>query len=182
MTPEITREFAFAKAEGWLSAFIAAGRDYAWPPALLMAIASRETNMRNIIGDGGHGFGLMQIDVRSYPDFCHSGAWRNPILGIHTGAQVLDQKRTMIEHGVGASLSVAGYRFIGDPLAPGQLERVAVAAYNCGLWSYYAFSRGLDPDRFTTGRNYSVDVLNRMEQFDELLMRSQSGSGTPSLG
>lgn len=167
MSPEITREFTIAR--DWIPAFLAAGRDYNWPPALLMAIASRETNMRNIIGDSGHGFGLMQIDIRSFPDFCHSGAWRNPALGIHTGAQVLDQKRTMIEHGVGQHLSVAGYPFIGAPLAPAQLEQVSVAAYNCGLWSYYAFSKGQSPDRFTTGRNYSADVLSRMEQFEELL-------------
>ena len=169
MTPEITREFNVAKAEGWLSAFTKAGLDYNFPAPLLMAIASRETNMRNIIGDGGHGFGLMQIDVRSYPDFCHSGGWRNVSLSIQTGAQVLDSKRTQIEHGVGNHLAVAGYKFVGAPLAPAQLERCAVAAYNCGLWAYYAFSKGQDPDRFTTGHNYSADVLARAEEFEELM-------------
>jgi hypothetical protein len=42
-------------------------------PEILMAIASRETNMRNIIGDGGHGYGIMQIDDRSFPEWCNSG-------------------------------------------------------------------------------------------------------------
>ena len=166
---EIFHEFAYAKAEGWLSFFIETAKAYEFAPSLLMAIASRETNMRNIIGDGGHGFGLMQIDIRSYPDFCHSGGWRNVSLGIQTGAQVLDSKRTQIEHGVGNHLTVAGYQFVGLPLAPAQLERCAVAAYNCGLWAYYAFSKGQDPDRFTTGHNYSADVLARAEEFEELM-------------
>lgn len=169
MSPEINREFAYAKAEGWLPFFADAGKAYDFPPSLLMAIASRETNMRNIIGDGGHGFGLMQVDIRSFPDFCHSGAWRNVRLGIQTGAQILDAKRTQVEHGVGNHLSIAGYQFVGSPVAPGQLERIAVAAYNCGLWSYYSFSQGKDPDRFTTGHNYSADVLGRAEQFEELM-------------
>lgn len=36
-----------------------------------MAIASRETNMHNVVGDGGHGYGIMQIDDRNFPE----GLW-----------------------------------------------------------------------------------------------------------
>jgi hypothetical protein len=32
--------------------------------ALVEALASRETNMRNIVGDGGHGRGMFQADDR----------------------------------------------------------------------------------------------------------------------
>lgn len=37
---------------------------YGFPPCLLHAIASRETDMRNIRGDGGHGHGVFQLDDR----------------------------------------------------------------------------------------------------------------------
>lgn len=37
------------------------------PPKLLYAVGSRETNLTNIIGDFGHGFGIWQRDNRSYP-------------------------------------------------------------------------------------------------------------------
>lgn len=37
---------------------------YGFPPCLLHAVASRETNMRNVVGDGGHGHGVFQLDDR----------------------------------------------------------------------------------------------------------------------
>ena len=40
-------------------------------------------------GDGGHGHGLMQIDDRSFPDFCRSVQWSDARLNIDFGARVL---------------------------------------------------------------------------------------------
>lgn len=37
---------------------------YGLPYCLLHAVGSRETNLRNIIGDGGHGHGVFQLDDR----------------------------------------------------------------------------------------------------------------------
>jgi hypothetical protein len=39
---------------------------YGLPPALLYAIGSRETNLTNELGDGGHGHGVFQLDDRSH--------------------------------------------------------------------------------------------------------------------
>ena len=39
------------------------------PPGLLLAIASSETNCRNMVVDGGHGRGVFQIDDRWHTDF-----------------------------------------------------------------------------------------------------------------
>lgn len=36
------------------------------PPALLYAVGSRETNLKNEIGDSGHGHGVFQLDDRSH--------------------------------------------------------------------------------------------------------------------
>jgi soluble lytic murein transglycosylase-like protein len=70
---DLRRQFQRAKKNGWLQTFKKAAEKYDFPPEVLLAIASRETNMRNIIGDGGHGYGIMQIDDRSFPEWCHSG-------------------------------------------------------------------------------------------------------------
>ena len=170
--PYIPQQFAYAKTEGWLPFFAKSGADYDFEPALLMAIASRETNMRNIIGDGGHGYSLVQIDVRSFPDWCHSGAWHNVASAIDMGAHVLDGKRTQIGHGVGQAFAIGGQHFIGAHFpTTADLIHVSVACYNAGLWPYYSFSNGQDPDRFTTGHNYSADVLHRRDLFAALLAK-----------
>ena len=165
----IEQQFQHAKVNGWLTAFIKAGKDYNFDPRLLMAIASRETNMMNIVGDGGHGYGVMQIDIRSFGEWVASGAWREAADGIEKGAQVLDQKMTQIHNGAGKILTIGGYTFRGAsfPTAASAIQ-VAVAAYNSGLWAYYCFSKGEDPDRLTTGRNYSADVLGRYAEFSQL--------------
>ena len=166
---EIGQQLAYAKANGWYTAFLRAAAEFQFAPSLLLAIASRESGMRNIVGDGGHGYGLMQIDDRAYPDFCHTGAWKAPVLIIEKGASVLDSKRTLIEHGQGQVLHVGGYQFLGAKIDAVSLVRVAVASYNAGLWPYYTFSKGEDPDRLTTGHNYSADVLARAAEFDRLM-------------
>jgi hypothetical protein len=75
---DLKRQFERAKKNGWIKTFKSAAATYQLPPEVLMAITSRETNMRNIIEDGGHGYGLMQIDDRSFPEWCNSGLWKGP--------------------------------------------------------------------------------------------------------
>jgi hypothetical protein len=72
---DIENQYNRAVKNDWVAAFKQAAADYKFTLPLLMAIASRETNMRSIVGDGGHGYGIMQIDDRSFPDWCHSGQW-----------------------------------------------------------------------------------------------------------
>ena len=45
----------------------------------------------------------------------------------------------------------------------------AVAAYNSGLWAYYDLSKTGDPDRHTTGRDYSADTIRRAQVFRKFL-------------
>ena len=166
----LDQEFAYARSQGWTPLFEKAAADYGFDTATLMAIASRESDMRNIVGDGGHGYSLMQIDDRSYPAFCHSSQWRNIALAIQKGAQVLDEKRTAIDLSQGERLQIGGYPYTGAVVKdPATLLRLSIASYNAGMWPYYSFSRNDDPDRFTTGRNYSKDVLIRQQSFAALL-------------
>src|SRR6478609_2988547 len=76
---DLKRQFERAKKNGWIKTFKSAAATYQFPPEVLMAIASRETNMRNIIGDGGHGYGLVQIDFLSGATLAYGkAARRNP--------------------------------------------------------------------------------------------------------
>ena len=165
---DIRRQYEFAQRKGWLDAFASAAKDYDFTASLLMAIASRETNMRNIVGDHGHGYGIMQIDVGSFPDWCHSGIYQNASAGIVKGAQVLDMKRESIRLGQGKRLTVGGKAFTGKRLGDNDLIWVAVSAYNCGLWAYYNYSTGRDVDATSTGHDYGADTLKREQVFNTL--------------
>ena len=167
---DLQNQFASAKNNGWLEFFQGAAGEYEFPTEILLAVASRETNMRNIIGDSGHGYGLMQIDDRSFPDWCHSGAWKDAQAAIKQGASVLDNKRETIRHGQGQHLSVGGQGFTGkSDLTDHELLQTAIAAYNSGLWAYYCLTVDGDPDRRTTGHDYSIDTLARASAFQDLL-------------
>jgi|GEM_PF-1026914 len=143
------------KSRGWLPFFNEAASQFNWPVELLIAIASRETNIQNILGDGGHGRGIMQIDDRSFPEFANSGRWKDPKQNILMGAKVLTGKqRFLSQKGVGANV----------------LRRASVAAYNSGEGKVFrAIQQGLSVDAFTAHRNYSADVLERAAVFAELL-------------
>lgn len=163
---DLAKQLQRAKTNGWVAMFKKSAADYQFPTEILMAIASRETNMRNIIGDGGHGYGIMQIDDRSFPDWCHSGLWKDVSSGIQKGALVLDSKREAIRKGQGKTLKIGGLSFVGKAnLTPSELLRTSIAAYNAGLWAYYGLSKKGDPDFRTTGHDYSADTLKRAAYF-----------------
>lgn len=167
---DIQNQFQRAVNNNWIAAFRKAAADYHFPAEVLMGIASRETNMQSIVGDGGHGYGMMQIDDRSFPDWCHSGAWRDVGACIQKGALVLDSKREQIRSGQGKTLSIGGESFQGKSnLSDDDLLRMAISAYNCGLWAYYNFSTDRDIDRFSTGHDYSADTLKRVALFRQKL-------------
>ncbi len=128
--------------------FAAAGARHGVPPALLAAIASRESRGgaaldRNGRGDGGNGFGLMQVDRRYHSPAGgpHSAQHIDQAAGILRG--MLDQVRQ--EH---------------PNWSPEQQLRGAVAAYNSGPDNV----RTIDGmDRGTTGNDYSNDVWARAQ-------------------
>ena len=120
------------------------------PPALLAAIASRESRCGNVLdrhgfGDGEEAFGIMQVDKRSHgldglPDPRSQGH-------IDQAAAILNQ-----------AFRQAQLKFAGQPLAR-QLQ-AAVAAYNCGIGAVLSPANA---DDHTTGRDYSNDVWARAE-------------------
>lgn len=121
-------------------------------PEVIAGILLRESRGGEILdeeglGDQKHGHGLMQVDDRSFAAFCSSEKWKDPAANIEFGAGVLDMKRT--------------YLFARTKgLAEQELERAAIAAYNCGEGRVLqSIMEGEDVDTHTTGGDYSRAVL-----------------------
>ena len=162
-----------AEAAPWLPFFRDAASGYSLPQDLLLGIASRESNIRQIVGDGGRGHGIMQIDDRYFPDFVSSGDWSDARKNIVKGAMVLARAKGVIALGRGKRLHarVRGrtMEYTGVELDDDGLLRTATAAYNSGGVAYYWMSTTGDPDEGTTGLDYSADVFKRAAGFLALL-------------
>ena len=157
ITPaQLSAEFEAVVKNGWLPFFMAAAQKYGFPPPLLLAIGSRETNLTNIKGDfrNGvwHGYGIMQVDIGTDPAFCKG--W-NPAMvaeSIDEGTFILSQKRQQLDDAN-----------IFDP-------RALAASYNAGASAVIrALAAGRDCDATTTGRNYGADVMERATGFASLM-------------
>lgn len=131
----------------------------------LIAIGSRETNLDpkwlRQLGDGGHAGGLMQADIRSFPEFISSGQWKDARLSIIFGAKVLMLKWHDYANNIGKRRTVKGHSFTAQPASGSVAQHIVIASYNCGLWSQYCFATGKDIDKYTTGRDYGADVMQR---------------------
>ena len=154
---DLKHQFDHVKENGWLPYFEEAAKKYVFTTALLLAIGSRETNLKNIVGDGGHGHGIMQIDNRSFPAWCRSKKWLDVQEGVRMGAWVLLTK-------------LNDARSLNVPEK--DLSRVAIASYNAGRPAIKAYLDHGNPDMPTTGHNYSADVLKRAEVFATLLQQT----------
>lgn len=156
ITPaDIKSHLSYAERQGWMPYFRQASRRYGISLPVLLAVGSRETGLgtdrfyrnNNFTGRDGHGKGIMQIDDR-----WHSFAKMVPA----------DDHQKMIEYGA-QHLRDLKRRFSGN-------MKAALAAYNTGPSDVrYAISRGLDPDMFTTGLNYSADVLHRAKTIRRIM-------------
>ena len=171
---DLRLQFSRVIRDGWLAFFEDAAVKNGFPIEDLLAIASRETNMQNIIGDGGRGFGIMQVDIGTNESFCKSGRWQDPNMAIGMGTAILASKRNFIVKNAGQPIHVkakSGYEETFEmPLIVGEsLRRVTIAAYNSGLWASRNFLKHGDPDRGTTGKDYSKDVIQRSTIFKSLL-------------
>ncbi|MBI3654098.1 MAG: hypothetical protein HY231_23960 [Acidobacteria bacterium] len=174
----LEKQLKEAEMRGWLAHFQEAAGQTGLPAALLMGIGSRETNLNpkylTVAGDNGNGYGLMQVDKRSEPQWVAAGLWKDARSCILKGAQMLAAKRDSIIRQAGQSVTLRDSKgnrvsFIMPKFEEPTLTQVFVAAYNCGLWSCYHASKGRDVDFGTTGKDYSKDVLCRASIFEALL-------------
>ena len=175
----VTAAFERCQQLGWIPFFQEAAQANSFEPELLMGIGYRESGLNpkylKVAGDNGHGYGLMQADIRAYPEWVKAENWKNAKACISKGAEVLASKREEIKSFVGEknikvkTLAGQTYSFDGKQIGGQDLLRVTVAAYNCGMWAYYHYSKGHDVDRGTTGQDYSKDVLEKTARFKQLL-------------
>jgi peptidoglycan hydrolase-like protein with peptidoglycan-binding domain len=126
--------------------FEAVGKKYGFPPALLAAIASRESRGGAALdsrgfGDHGHGFGLMQVDDGTAAP--KGGPYSRE--HIDHGASILKGKLDEVKRA-------------HPDWSPEMQLKGAVAAYNAGA-SNVRTQAGMD--RGTTGNDYSNDVWER---------------------
>lgn len=164
----VKQHFEKALQRGYIPMFAAAAKKYDFPLALLMAIASRETNMNNMQGDYRfntrlgrkvyNGYGIMQVDINTDESWCLSGAWRDVASAIMHGTKILDEKRDQLNR------MWKGERTLKDFLW------TLAASYNTGAGRAYPnFKASGNPDATTTGKDYGRDVLGRMAEFKFLL-------------
>jgi hypothetical protein len=101
--------------------------------------------------DGGFGRGLMQIDYDSHA-FARTGNWRDAAANIAQGVAILASSRDLLRR--------------KTILTDEALLRASIAGYNSGAGNVlHALRDGRDVDFYTSGRNYSADVLNRAGWF-----------------
>jgi hypothetical protein len=142
------------------------GKDIIGAP-LLLAMASRETNMRNIAGDGGHGRGMFQQDDRYLADWLHRRA------GCKSGTDTPVKGKTALMPGYVPTVEEGAKKCVDIVVgnyhaaqhagyAHNMARRIAIAGYNGGLTGAMNAARyHHDPDHATTGGDYSADCLER---------------------
>lgn len=147
----------------WLDAVRAACAAWGEDVATLSAICLRESGAgwapgyspqgkADGWGDHGFGFGLFQIDRRYHRAFTDSGTRGDPELQARQACRILHEAREWLRSRA-ASLSID------------ELERATIAAYNAGPGAVYHWVIvGGDPDRATTGGDYSRWVINRASE------------------
>ena len=115
----------------------------------------------------GFGRGLLQIDF-DYHEFARTGNWKDPMENIFYGVKLLFDNRNFLR--LPLRDPVKGHHPVQGQqkydLNQRQLLRATLSSYNCGLGKVRkTIDRGYDIDLFTTGRNYSQDILNRAGWF-----------------
>ena len=152
---QLHKQLMRVKKQGWMPHFDAASAKSNLAIEVLLAVASRETNCSNIVGDKGHGRGIMQIDDRSHMEFISiNGNGMVPESNIRFGASLIRAYLDYYKNNIEA----------------------AIAAYNTGQKNVNnSIKAGRSVDSTTTEKNYSEDVLYRSKLIKELLQAGNYG-------
>jgi hypothetical protein len=143
--------------------------------ALILAMASRETNIANIVGDGGHGRGWLQIDDRFHATWlkahagCKDGTWNAKFASALPPGRVPTLTASTLK---AIELLHSNVAFaVSRQVPPSQRMRFAVAAYNAGAGGAISGFAGGNVDANTAHGDYSADVLSRRDAVAGYLKR-----------
>ncbi len=134
-------------------------------PRLLAAVAAQETggpgsnSGRNIVGDGGHGRGLFQIDDR-YHDFARSASAMNPQANADCAAGMI--RGLLGRYGGDVHKALSAYNS-GDPNARGtvtQWQDGSRLGYADSVLRHYADLGGSTPSSGSTASNSMLETLS----------------------
>ena len=153
-TDQLADQVGRARTRGWASTMRKAEKRHNLPAGLLLAVASRETDMEDIVGDKGHGRGLFQIDDRFHGDWLAAHGAPGPATTPRIG-DAAEFAASMLE-------SNLDFAFQNGVSAADRL-RFACSAYNAGPGGALAGHQRGDCDRKTTGGDYGRDVLERLD-------------------
>ena len=157
----LTRQLAYLRKQPYYETIKATCLMQGLPLAFVLAVASRETNMRNVLGDGDQGVGLMQVDIRYHviaKTMKLDGSWKTgPEPLIVYAIKLLSNnyqwaKRTWPQYGERGWL------------------KIAASAYNAGCTNARKGVAAGDSDLRTTGKDYGADVLARADSLREMLL------------
>ncbi|MCU0569672.1 MAG: SH3 domain-containing protein [Oculatellaceae cyanobacterium Prado106] len=129
-------------------------------PSILAAIGSRESGWGLLLdsqgkGDNGYGHGIMQIDSDFHPNFINTQKWWDPAVNIK---YAVENVLVPYYNTLASTTNLKGF----------DLLRGALAAYNAGPGGVQrAVNNGLDVDAYTTGADYSWDVIQRAGWFQD---------------
>jgi len=129
-------------------AFLLSGKTFDVPPALLAAIASRESRCGNVLapdgtGDQGNGFGIMQVDKR----FHRAVGGPRSQEHINQATEILVDFRRQVHRK-------------HPSWADKHVLKGALVAYNSGIGNVQTIAH---MDSGTTGNDYGADVLARAQ-------------------
>lgn len=149
-------QLAAIRLNGLYALLEAGAKKHGIPLAWVLAIGSRETGLRNILGDHGYGHGILQIDSR-YHEIAKGDTWQtNPVLVINYGCNLL-------------AGNLAWARRKWPHFTGGQHVKIASAAYNEGRAGAEESVLTGNVDARTTGHDYGASVVAAMQTFERLL-------------
>lgn len=155
---QLTQQWNQAKENGLAPLIIKAAQSHGLPPAYLAAVGSRETNLTNILGDNGHGHGVLQIDNRYHEQAIEAaGDWKShPEKLIDYGASLL-------------ASNLVWARKNWPKYTDEQHLKIAASAYNAGQGGAKKGVLNGDSDQNTTGKDYGKDVIERYHALTGIL-------------
>lgn len=150
---QIAKQIEYAAKKGWLEYYKEASAFYNIPIEILLGKDSRESSLGTYPGLQNNGWygsdgiskGISQINTKE-----------------NRFALITDGNDVRAFVAVGASMLQDEYKRFGN-------WKDALSAYNTGAGNVSAaIKKGIDPDQYTTGKDYAKDVLYRAELIKRL--------------